>query len=288
MKEFSNIPEMRGWSRSVRGNGQSLGFVPTMGYLHDGHLSLVKHSLMHCDQTVVSIFVNPIQFGPGEDLGSYPIDLDRDKKLLSNLGVNAVFIPKKNDLVPEDLDTFVEVKNLTEHLCGKSRPEFFQGVTTIVLKLFHIVEPDVAIFGEKDRQQLEVIRKMVVDLNLDIEVLGLPIARELDGIAQSSRNTYLNPEERISARSLCQALESGKSLILNGETSAITVKKQMRSVIESQTGTRVDYVSVCDPKRFDEVNQINNSVMLALAVHIGKARLIDNCLVEKSSCKEPC
>ncbi|QPJ62806.1 MAG: pantoate--beta-alanine ligase [Candidatus Nitronauta litoralis] len=288
MKQISNISEMKSWSRAVRGNGQTVGFVPTMGYLHDGHLALVKHSLKECDRTVVSIFVNPIQFAPGEDLDSYPANLERDINLLSKLGVDAVFVPTRDELVPKDLDTFVEVKNLTEHLCGKSRPEFFRGVTTIVLKLFHIVQPDIAIFGEKDRQQLEVIRKMVADLNLDIKVLGLPITREQDGIAQSSRNTYLNPEERISARSLCQALESGRTMILNGETSAKIVKNQIRSVIESQTGTRIDYVSVCDPKRFDEISQIGNSVMLALAVHIGKARLIDNCLVEKSSCKEPC
>jgi pantoate--beta-alanine ligase len=288
MQELSTIKEMKDWSRTVRSGNNRLGLVPTMGFLHEGHLSLVRHSLKKCDRTVVSIFVNPIQFSQGEDLDNYPIDLEQDKKLLADLGVDAVFVPQKDELVPQDLDTFVEVKNLTEHLCGKSRPELFRGVTTIVLKLLHIVQPDLVIFGEKDRQQLEVIRKMVLDLNIDIEVSGLPIARESDGIAQSSRNTYLNPEERVSARSLVQALESGRSLILNGETSADIVKNQMRSVIKSQAGTKIDYISVCDPKRFGEINQIESSVMLALAVHIGKARLIDNCLVEKNPCKEPC
>lgn len=288
MQELTTIQEMKDWSRAVRSGNSRLGFVPTMGFLHDGHLSLVRHSLKKCDKTVVSIFVNPIQFGPNEDLDNYPINLKQDKKLLADMGVDAVFVPQKDELVPQDLSTFVEVKNITEHLCGKSRPELFRGVATIVLKLFHIVQPDLAVFGEKDRQQLEVIRKMVLDLSLDIEVAGLPITRESDGIAQSSRNTYLNPEERISARSLVQALESGRSLIQNGETSAGIIKNQMRSVIKSQAGTQIDYISVCDPKHFGEINQIKSSVMLALAVHIGKARLIDNCLVEKSPCKEPC
>ncbi len=288
MQELSTIKEMKDWSRAVRIGNCRLGLVPTMGFLHEGHLSLVRHSLKNCDRTVVSIFVNPIQFGPSEDLENYPIDLKQDKKLLADMGVDAVFVPQKDELVPQDLDTFVEVKNLTEHLCGKSRPKLFRGVTTIVLKLFHIIQPDLAIFGEKDRQQLEVIRKMVLDLNLDIEISGLPTTRESDGIAQSSRNTYLNPEERLSARSLIQALESGRSLIQNGETSADIVKNQMRSVINSQAGTKIDYISVCDPKRFGEINQIKSSVMLALAVQIGKARLIDNCLVEKNSCNEPC
>ncbi len=288
MQEISTIQQMKDWSRQSRNNEQRLGLVPTMGFLHEGHLNLVRHSLAQCDRTVVSIFVNPIQFGPGEDLARYPIDLERDKKLLADLGVDAVFIPKKDELVPPDMNTFVQVENLTEHLCGHSRPEFFRGVTTIVLKLFHIVQPDVAIFGEKDRQQLEVVRKMIEDLNLDIQIVGLPTIRESDGVALSSRNSYLSPEERESARSIVQALESGKSLILNGETSAEIVKNQMRSVIASRTGTRIDYISVCDPRRFGEIQRIENPVMLAMAVHIGNTRLIDNYLVEKNSCKEPC
>ncbi len=282
MIEITTIQEMKEWSRKVRKEENPLGLVPTMGFLHEGHLGLVRHSLKICDKTVVSIFINPIQFGPEEDLANYPVNFERDKKLLQDLGVDAVFIPQSTEIVPSNLDTIVEVKNITTHLCGKSRPELFRGVTTIVLKLFHIIQPDFAVFGEKDRQQLEVIRKMVTDLNMDVEVIGLPTARESDGVAFSSRNTYLNAEERISARSLVQALNSGKDLILEGESSAEIIKDQMRSIIESQAGTRIDYVSVCDPDRFGEIDRIEKSVLLALAVHIGKARLIDNCLVEKS------
>lgn len=283
-----DLNEMKAWSRRTRGEGNTLGFVPTMGFLHAGHLALVKESKRACKKTVVSIFVNPKQFGPGEDLEQYPIDLERDTVLLEELGVDVIFIPAREELYPADFSTGVRVTELTDNLCGRSRPHFFQGVATIVLKLFHIVQPDRAFFGEKDRQQLGVIRKMVRDLNLDVEITGLPTIREEDGIAMSSRNAYLAPEERRSAQALFKALQSGKDMIEGGERSADAVRTQMRAIIESHPRTRVDYISVCDPERFTELEVIGDSALLALAVHIGRARLIDNCLVENITCNASC
>lgn len=261
--------------------GQRVGFVPTMGYLHDGHLSLVEKSLSTCDITVVSIFVNPKQFRPHEDLDTYPADLKRDIKLLEDLGVAVLFLPKNEDMYPEGYQTYVQVKGITERLCGKSRPGFFQGVTTVVLKLFNSVQPDVAFFGEKDRQQLAVIQTMVKDLNLDIQIEGLPIVRDPDGLACSSRNLYLSPQARQSALCLQEALKLAQRRVAEGESSAHNIRAEMQEIIEGYKDTRVDYISVCDPLLFNELEVIKEKTLIALAVHVGQTRLIDNCLIKR-------
>jgi pantoate--beta-alanine ligase len=281
MDVLKTIDEMKAWSRKMRQDGQTLGLVPTMGYLHAGHLSLARKSMSICDRTVVSIFVNPTQFGPHEDLDTYPRDLEADRKKLEQLGVDALFLPTKPDMYPKGFQTFVNVEEITDKLCGKSRSELFRGVTTIVLKLFNIVQPHSAIFGEKDRQQLEVIRKMVNDLNLDVEVVGLPIIRESDGLAMSSRNKYLGKIERKTALSLHEALQQAQQWVAQGESSVDTLRTRMRNIIEREGQAQVDYISVCDPKRFEELEEIQGQAMIALAVHVGKARLIDNCLIER-------
>ena len=281
MEVLKTLEDMKTWSRKIRAEQQSIGFVPTMGYLHEGHLSLARESLVTCDRTVVSIFVNPKQFGPGEDLDTYPQNLEADQKALDQLGVDALFLPTERDMYPEGYETYVNVEGLTDNLCGKSRPGFFRGVTTIVLKLFHLVQPDRAFFGEKDRQQLEVVRKMVSDLNIDVEIVGLPIVREADGLAMSSRNRYLNEKERKTARTLSQALQEAQKCVAEGESSADSLRLRLRSIIEKESGAQVDYISVCDPQQFVELKEIQGSAVVALAVQVGKARLIDNCLIER-------
>lgn len=272
---------MKAWSRKMREGGKTIGLVPTMGYLHEGHLSLARKSIGTCDQTVVSIFVNPKQFGPNEDLDTYPRDLEADQRALEQLGVNVLFFPTAEEMYPEGFQTYVHVEEITQKLCGESRRELFRGVTTIVLKLFNTVQPHSAFFGEKDRQQLEVIRKMVTDLNLDVEIVGLPIIREPDGLAMSSRNRYLGKTERETAKSLHQALQQAQQLVTKGESSAEAIRSRMRTIIEREGQVKVDYISVCDPKRFEELEEIQGKAMIALAVHVGKARLIDNCLIER-------
>jgi len=281
MEILKTLDEMKAWSHKVRVDGQTLGLVPTMGYLHAGHLSLARQSLSTRDHTVVSIFVNPKQFGPHEDLDTYPRDLEADRRELELLGVDALFLPTAADMYPEGFQTYVHVEEITDKLCGKSRRELFRGVTTLVLKLFNIVQPDSAFFGEKDRQQLEVIRKMVTDLNLDVEIVGLPIIREPDGLAMSSRNQYLGKAERKTALSIHAALQQAQQLVAQGESSAATLRSRMRTIIEREGRAQVDYISVCDPKRFEELEEVRGKAMIALAVHVGKARLIDNCLIER-------
>ena len=281
MELLKTLDEMKAWSRKTREEGKTLGLVPTMGYLHEGHLSLARKSLSTCDRTVVSIFVNPKQFGPKEDLDTYPRDLGSDQRELEQLGVDALFLPTAEDMYPEGFQTYVHVEEITDKLCGESRRELFRGVTTLVFKLFNIVKPCSAFFGEKDRQQLEVIRKMVADLNLDIAIIGLPIVREPDGLAMSSRNQYLGKVERKTAKSLNEALQEAQQLIKQGISSAETIRSRMRTIIEREGQAQVDYISVCDPKRFEELEEIQGKAMIALAVHVGKARLIDNCLIER-------
>ena len=281
MEILRTLDEMKTWSRKTREEGNTLGLVPTMGYLHEGHLSLARKSLSTCDRTVVSIFVNPKQFGPNEDLDTYPRDLGSDQQELEQLGVHALFLPTAEEMYPNGFQTYVHVEEITDKLCGESRRELFRGVTTLVLKLFNIVQPHSAFFGEKDRQQLEVIRKMVDDLNLDIAIIGLPIVREPDGLAMSSRNQYLGTVERKTAKSLNLALQEAQQLVERGESSAETIRSRMRTIIEQEGQAQVDYISVCDPKRFEELEEIRGKAMIALAVHVGKARLIDNCLIER-------
>ena len=280
MKIITSVKEMKKWSRQVHCEGKTIGLVPTMGCLHEGHLNLVNASIKECEYTVVSIFINPTQFGPGEDFESYPSSIETDIETLQNIGVDALFYPDQKTLYPENFQTFVEVLDKTKYLCGKNRPHFFRGVTTIVLKLFNIVNPHTAFFGEKDRQQLEIIKTMVRDLNLEVSIIGKPIIRESDGLAMSSRNQYLSIEDRTTAITLSKALESAEAHIMQGERSAKIIRTKIRQIIEAKNTAKVDYISICDPESFSEKNKINSRTLIALAVRVGKARLIDNRIIE--------
>ena len=261
-------------------HGTSIGFVPTMGYLHEGHMSLVDQSLGTCDHTVVSIFTNPIQFGPNEDLDVYPHDLEGDIEKLESAGVDLLFQPHPETIYPEGFKTYVQVDEITDHLCGKSRPGLFKGVATVVLKLFNIVRPQHVFFGEKDWQQLAVIETMVRDLNLDIAVHRMPLVREPDGLAMSSRNRNLSVEERQKALSLSRALEDAKNKIRQGTKTTKQLKQSIKDRITAESGTQIDYISICDPVSLQEREEVNGRTLIALAVKIGSSRLIDNCIVE--------
>ena len=264
--------------------GLSVGLVPTMGYLHEGHKSLIDAARRDNDRVVVSIFVNPMQFAPNEDLESYPRDLEKDAKLCEQAGVDLNFNPQPEEMYAPGFCSYVDMNGLTTELCGKSRPIHFRGVQTVVLKLFHIVTPDRAYFGQKDAQQLAVVRRMVRDLNVGTQIVGCPIIREADGLAKSSRNTYLNEQERQAALVLNRSLHVGKALVEAGETSAQAVKQAVTQEIEKEPMAKIDYVDVVD---FDSVTPIekldaaNGSVLVAIAVYIGKTRLIDNFIIER-------
>ena len=261
-------------------HGTNIGFVPTMGYLHEGHMSLVEESLRTCDHTVVSIFVNPIQFGPNEDLDVYPHDLEGDIEKLESAGVDLLFQPHPETIYPEGFKTYVQVDEITDHLCGKSRPGLFKGVATVVLKLFNIVRPQHVFFGEKDWQQLAVIETLVRDLSLDISVHRVPLVREPDGLAMSSRNRNLTAEERQKALSLSRSLEDAKEKIIQGTTAASQLKQSIKDRITAESGIQIDYISICDPISLQETGEVKGRTLIALAVKIGSSRLIDNCIVE--------
>lgn len=282
MEIINTIEDMKQLSRIIRAGGKTIGLAPTMGCLHEGHLSLVRKSLTTCDFTVVSIFINPAQFGENEDLDTYPKDFEGDLRKLEQLGVQAVFLPSREELYPPDYKTYVHVEEITIHLCGKTRPAYFRGMGTIVLKLFMIVQPHTAFFGQKDWQQLVVVETMVRDLNLDVSIVSLPIVRETDGLAMSSRNLYLSQEDRKSALALSRALETAKTLVQKGESSGDKIRSEMRSIITQHPHTNIDYASVYDPQNFVEQDTINGRVLIALAVRVGTTRLIDNCIVEKN------
>ncbi|MGV7221870.1 MAG: pantoate--beta-alanine ligase [Nitrospinales bacterium] len=282
MKIIRTVREMRAWSDSIRQEGGTVGFVPTMGFLHEGHISLVRESIHQCDHTAVSIFVNAKQFGPNEDLDTYPADFEGDRKQLESLNVDVLFFPAHDEIYPDGHTTFVTVEELSGKLCGKSRPGFFRGVTTVVIKLFNIVQPHIAFFGEKDRQQLGIIKKMVADLNLNLTVQGMPIIRDSDGLALSSRNDYLSKEDRGSSLSLSKALNHARVLFLKGETSTETIKAEMARIIENEKNTRIDYISLCHPDSFEEMEKAASNTLVALAVFVDKTRLIDNCILENS------
>jgi len=280
MEVIKSISEMKKKARAFKAEGKIIGFVPTMGYLHEGHLSLVRLARKKGDVVVVSIFVNPLQFGPKEDYHIYPRDLERDLKLLERERVDVVFVPNEEEMYPPRFQTYVEVEKLTKGLCGAFRPGHFRGVCTVVLKLFNIVQPDFAVFGEKDYQQLKVIERMVKDLNLDVEIIPHPTVRESDGLAMSSRNTYLNEEERRSAVSLYQSLKMAERLIFDGERDPERLKSLIKEYIEKFPHTRVQYVEIVDPETLEEVREIKGPVLIALAVFVGKTRLIDNRLIK--------
>lgn len=280
MEIFSKIDDLKRKLKEERKGGKSIGFVPTMGYLHEGHLSLVRQSVKENDLTVVSIFVNPIQFGPEEDFNRYPRDIERDKKLLEKEGVNYLFFPSNYEMYPTGYKTFVEVNELGKKLCGKSRPGHFRGVTTVVLKLFNIVQPDKAYFGQKDAQQAIIIKKMVKDLDLDIDIFVMPIVREEDGLAMSSRNIYLDEEERKNSTVLYKSLKEAERMIKMGERDAEKIKNRMREIVTSYPKAVIDYIEIVDTEELNPVNPLKGEVLIALAVYIGKARLIDNIILE--------
>ena len=261
--------------------GLSIGLVPTMGYLHEGHKSLIDAARRENDRVAVSIFVNPMQFGPNEDLESYPRDLEKDAALCEEAGVDLIFHPQPEEMYAPGFCTYVDMDGLTTQLCGKSRPTHFRGVQTVVLKLFHIVAPDRAYFGQKDAQQLAVIRRMVRDLDVGVTIIGCPIIREADGLAKSSRNTYLNEKERQAALVLSRSLQAGKALMEAGETNAQAVRQAITDEINKEPMARIDYVDVVDFDTITPVETIQGTVLTAIAVYIGKTRLIDNFIVEK-------
>ncbi|HEK86790.1 MAG TPA: pantoate--beta-alanine ligase [Candidatus Aminicenantes bacterium] len=276
MEIAKTIEEVRQKVADWKKSGFKIGFVPTMGYLHEGHLSLVRESKKRTDRTVVSIFVNPTQFGPNEDYQIYPRDLERDQKLLLEEGVDLIFYPPVEVMYPEGYKTYVEVKELQDQLCGRSRPGHFRGVCTVVLKLFNIVQPDEAYFGWKDAQQVIIIQKMVEDLNLSVKVIPRPIIRDPDGLALSSRNTYLRPEERKAALALNRSLDLAAELIRKGELNAEIIRRRMLELIEQEPLARVDYVEIVDLKNLEKVEKLDRDVLIALAVYVGRTRLIDN------------
>ena len=286
MELITDIRQMQRWADATRAQGQRIGFVPTMGYLHAGHLSLVGQAQRHCDVTVASLFVNPRQFGSNEDLDCYPRDVKRDARLLSEAGTTVLFLPDARMMYPDGFQTTVKVEQVTRGLCGAARPTHFGGVTTVVLKLFHIVKPHVAVFGMKDFQQLVAVRRMVSDLNMDIEIVGAPIVREPDGLAMSSRNAYLSTAERQAARCLVEGLAAAAALVQRGETDGLRILAAARQVITEEPLARLEYATLADPETLEEVSTVCAPTLLALAVYIGKTRLIDNCILSRESTVE--
>ena len=279
METINTVKDMQHWSDAARTRGQRIGFVPTMGYLHAGHLSLVAEARRRADVVVASIFVNPLQFGANEDLARYPRDIERDSQLLTAAGTDVLFLPDVKEMYPEGFQTTVTVERVTRGLCGASRPTHFQGVTTVVAKLFNMVKAHVAVFGQKDFQQFVAIRRMVVDLNFDIEIVGAPIIREADGLAMSSRNAYLSTPERHAARCLSRALHAAATLAERGEDDALRILAAARRVITDEPRARLDYAALVDLDTLEDVTTVRAPALLALAVHIGKTRLIDNCVL---------
>ena len=275
MKIITTVKDMQTLISELR-KEKKIGFVPTMGFLHKGHLSLVDRARSLSDILVASIFVNPKQFGPTEDYLTYPKDLDHDRKLLEKRGVDILFHPDANDMYPLDYSTYIEVKGLTDTLCGRTRPGHMRGVTTVCMKLFNIIRPHLAVFGEKDYQQAMVIKKMVSDMNLEIEIVLVSTVREDDGLALSSRNIYLSKDERKDARVLYQALQMGKKLIEEGEDDSRTVINAMQKLIEEKKTAQIEYIEIVDKKNLKPVEKLNSPVLIALAVYFGKTRLIDN------------
>ena len=282
MKVVKTIAEVREQVKAWKAEGLRVGLVPTMGFLHEGHQSLIIKAVEENDRVVVSDFVNPTQFGPKEDLASYPRDIERDAKLCEEAGADLIFHPEPAEMYAPDYCTFVDMDGLTKGLCGTTRPTHFRGVCSVVAKLFNIVAPDSAYFGQKDAQQLAVIRRMVRDLNFDIRIVACPIIREEDGLAKSSRNTYLNAEERAAAVVLSRALNKGKALIESGEQSAAKVKDVIMEELCKEPLAKVDYVEVVDADSIEAIKELNGNVLVAIAVYIGKTRLIDNIMIVQS------
>jgi pantoate--beta-alanine ligase len=280
MRIIEPIADMRAWSEGERRQGRRIVFVPTMGSLHEGHLSLVRDAETRGERVVVSIFVNPMQFGPSEDFAKYPRDLQHDRALLESLGIDVLFHPTVAEIYPDGYQTHIEVENLSLPLCGSVRPGHFRGVATVVAKLFNIVRPHVAIFGEKDFQQLQVVRRLVRDLSMDVEIVGHPIVREADGLAMSSRNAYLTPEERRAAVCLSRALCQAEKLARRGESCAAKLLHVVLAELGQEPLAQVEYAKLCDADSLQEIDQVQGAALLALAVRFGRARLIDNRVIK--------
>lgn len=279
MKIIATVQQMVDLAKEFRAQGKRVGLVPTMGYLHQGHLSLAQAARLDCDIVVMSIFVNPTQFGPNEDYEAYPRDLDHDSKLAEQAGVDYLFAPQPGDMYPKGYGTFVNVEGVTEHLCGARRPGHFRGVATVVSKLFHIVQPEKAYFGQKDGQQVAVLRRMVADLNMPVEIIARPIVREADGVALSSRNVYLTPEQRQQAVVLSQGLAKARELFIEGERQADVLTAAVKDVIATAPLAKIDYVQLVDGITMEPISAITREAMVAVAVYFGNTRLIDNVLL---------
>ncbi len=280
MRIITSPSEIRDYCTSVRSRDKIIGFVPTMGFLHEGHLSLMRRARSESDLCVVSVFVNPTQFGPSEDYKTYPRDFNRDSEMAAGVGVDVIFAPAPEDMYPRGYATFVEVEGITEKMCGASRPGHFRGVTTVVAKLFNLVQPHKAYFGQKDAQQAIVLKRMVADLNFDVEVIVTPTVREEDGLAMSSRNQYLSPAERQAATVLIRSLNMSEDLIKAGQSDAAEISRRMRDMIEAEPLARIDYISIVDADTLEDLDVVQGKVLIALAVFIGRTRLIDNVILD--------
>ncbi len=276
MDILSDIQSMQARALEARRRGTRIAFVPTMGYLHEGHLSLLREGRRRGDLLVLSVFVNPTQFGPNEDLATYPRDLERDLTVARQAGVDLVWTPTPEQIYPTGYATYVDVEGLTDTLCGASRPGHFRGVTTVVCKLFNVVQPDVALFGEKDFQQLAVIRRMASDLNIPVEIVGMPIVREADGLALSSRNVYLSPSEREQALVLSRGIEKARKMAAEGVGESSRILDALRAMIEAQPSARIDYLKICHQDTLAEQERVDGDSVLLMAVYVGNTRLIDN------------
>jgi pantoate--beta-alanine ligase len=276
MEIIKDVKAMKAYVKAIKTKGETICLVPTMGYLHEGHLDLMRMGRPLADHLIISIFVNPTQFGAGEDLDKYPRDLPRDTRLAESVGVDCIFNPEAADMYPQGYATYVNVEGITEGLCGASRPGHFRGVTTVVAKLFNIIEPDISVFGEKDYQQLAVIRRMVEDLDMNVKILAHGTVREEDGLAMSSRNKYLNPEERKNALVLNRSLKFAQDRVQSGERNAAAIKSEVEKMISSTPGCTIDYVEIVDPDLLNPLDTLETRAVMALAVRVGKTRLIDN------------
>ena len=272
---------MQQFASAAKSQGKTIGFVPTMGYLHKGHISLVRQAVRDTDVVVMSIFVNPLQFGPKEDFKKYPRDFKRDSGLAKDAGVDVIFFPSEKSMYPDNYQTYIEAEQLSKYLCGASRPGHFKGVATVVAKLFNIVKPNIAYFGQKDCQQAIIINRMAKDLNMDLKIKVMPIVREPDGLAMSSRNAYLSPTHRKEALVLKNALQKAKNMISSDETDSRKIISSMRDIINTGAPSESDYLSIVDVDTLTDVKTIKASVLIALAVKIGNTRLIDNIVVRK-------
>lgn len=279
---IENVNMMQEKAEEIRLSGKKIGLFPTLGFLHEGHLELIRQGRKQSDILVMSLFVNPTQFGPNEDFDKYPRDIEGDINKARENGVDLVFLPSPSEMYPDGFISSVKVDKITGFLCGKSRPGHFDGVTTVVAKLFNIIKPHFAMFGQKDFQQLAVIKRMVKDLNMDVEIVDVPTVREADGLAMSSRNKYLNPEERKSALCIKKSIDMAAKMVEKGELSSEKLKTSIKDLIESYPYTDIDYINVCDPETLEDINTLRDKSLLAMAVKVGKTRLIDNYVINLS------